>query len=82
MVLINNLLAQGRFGVVPWLLAVGGLYLLALGGWNERLPGMETFAAFRRILGTLGASNLLLLVVAIVFTSRERVPLAAAGPSV
>jgi O-antigen/teichoic acid export membrane protein len=70
-VLINNLLAAGRLRVVPWVVAVGVLYLGLLGAGRRWLPTLEAFTAFRTLLGTLGVCNLLLLAVAVVFTWRE-----------
>jgi O-antigen/teichoic acid export membrane protein len=70
-VLINNLLAAGRFRVVPWVLAAGLLYLGLLFGGRHWLPTLEPFTAFRVLLGTLGACNLLLLTFATIFTLRE-----------
>ncbi len=69
-VLINNLLAAGRFGVVPWVLAVGVLYLGLLFGARHWLPALEPFTAFRVLLGALGGCNLLLLAVAVGHTVR------------
>lgn len=70
-VLINNLLAAGKFRVVPWVLAVGVLYLTLLIAGRRWLPSLEPFTAFRTLLGTLGVCNLLLLACALVFTLRE-----------
>ena len=81
MVLINNLLAQERFRIVPWMLAVTAVYLGALAFWRTRLPGWETFDAFRALLLTLGICNLALLFLAVRFTARERVAVGAAAPS-
>jgi hypothetical protein len=70
-VLVNNLLAAGRFAVVPWVLGVGLLYLGLLVGGRNWLPTLEPFTAFRTLLGTLGVCNLILLAVAVRFTRRE-----------
>lgn len=64
-VLINHLLAAGRFGVVPWVLAVGLLYLGLLFFGRHWLPTLEPFTAFRVLLATLGGCNLLLLAAAV-----------------
>jgi O-antigen/teichoic acid export membrane protein len=84
MVLINNLLAQERFRIVPWMLVVTVGYLGALAWWKPRLAGMEMFEAFRTVLSTLGVCNAALLTLAVVFTFREHVPVPAAAeaPSV
>ncbi len=77
-VLINNLLAAGKFRIVPWTLAVSALYLGLLIGGRHWLPTLVPFTAFRTLLGTLGACNLLLLGCALVFTFREPAALALA----
>jgi hypothetical protein len=81
-VLINNLLARGRFSLVPWALAVGVVYLGLLVGARHWLPTLEPFQAFRTLLAGMGLCNLTLLVVAAVFTFRETEPIAEAAPSV
>ena len=70
-VLVNNLLAAGKLRVVPWVVAVGLLYLGLLVAGRHWLPTLDPFTAFRTLLGTLGICNLLLLAVAVVFTWRE-----------
>jgi len=80
MVLINNLLAQERFQIVPWMLGVIALYFGALAFWKTRLPYWETFAAFRALLSTLGLANLALLLLAVRFTARERVAVEVEAP--
>lgn len=70
-VLVNNLLAAGRFRVVPGVIGVGVLYLALLIGGRGWLTTLEPFTAFRILLGTLGFCNVLLLVVAVVATRRE-----------
>jgi hypothetical protein len=77
-VLINNLLARGRFGLVPWALAVGVVYLAVLFFARHWLPTLEPMQAFRALLATMGVCNLALLAVAVVFTYREEEPGAAA----
>lgn len=81
-VLINNLLARGRFAVVPWVLAVGVAYLMGLTLLRGWLPTQLPTVAFRALLGLLGSCNLALLVSAIVFTRRDPGPVVAAAPSV
>jgi O-antigen/teichoic acid export membrane protein len=80
MVLINNLLARGRFGVVAWMGLVMVLYLGWLALWRTQLSALEGFTGLYRVLGTLGVCNLALLILAIGFTVRERVPVAVEGP--
>lgn len=81
-VLLGNLLARERFGVVPWvtLLAVAyGVTLIWLRPYLLAL--VEPLAAFRCVVGTLGACNLLLLAVTVFFTFREKVPVGAGEPA-
>ncbi len=79
-VLINNLLAAGRFRVVPWVLGVGLLYLAWLWGARHWLPTLEPFTAFRALLGVLGGCNVLLLAAAVAHTLREpALPVAERG---
>jgi O-antigen/teichoic acid export membrane protein len=71
-VLVNNLMARGRLGIAPWLAltALGyGVALFVLRGW---LPKMETFAAFKLVIGTLGVFSSTMLLVALIFMRRER----------
>lgn len=70
-VLIHSLLAAGRHRVVPWVLGVGGVYLMLLLWLRGWLPTLEPMTAFRVLLGTLGGCNTLLLVGAAVCTWRE-----------
>jgi O-antigen/teichoic acid export membrane protein len=72
-VLIGNLLARGRFALVPWLVLVAGGYVGALAMLKPRLAAMEQFHAFRTIIQTLGVSNLVLLAVSALFTWRDKV---------
>jgi O-antigen/teichoic acid export membrane protein len=82
MVLANNLLAQGRFAVVPWLALVAALYCGALLVWRSYLPGLEPLVAFKGLLVTLGTANLSLLALTILYSVREQVPVAAEAPSI
>lgn len=81
MVVANNLLAQSRFSVVPWLALIALLYCCALAFWRTRLPQMEPIVAFKLLLSTLGIANLLLLAVAVAFSVREQVPVGAEAPA-
>ncbi len=78
-VLINNLLARGRFACVPWLLLVAVGYGAALTLRAQTLDGVEMFAAFTRVVQTIGMFSLLLLAVAGFFTWLQRSP--DAGPA-
>ena len=71
-VLVNNLLARGRFQVVPWLVGVALSYggTLAWLGYSGRLVQMEQLAAFRLVIQILGAFSLILLAVGAWFTWR------------
>jgi O-antigen/teichoic acid export membrane protein len=72
-VLINNLLAREQFRVVPWVVAVGALYLGVLFGVRGWLPTLEPLTAFRCLLSLTGGCGLLLLAIAAHFTPRESV---------
>lgn len=67
-VLISNLLALGRFKAVPWLVSVAIAYGLGLYSFLSRADLTNHFLAFRRVVQILGASSLLLLIIALVFT--------------
>jgi O-antigen/teichoic acid export membrane protein len=60
-VLINNLLARGKFQVVPWLLLVVGAYALTL---------LKFHASVEQVIYTLGAFSILMAGVSLFFTSR------------
>jgi O-antigen/teichoic acid export membrane protein len=71
-VLIQNLLAQGRFAATPWLIAVPILYVLALATLKPWLLAQhDDFSAFKAIIQTMGFFCLLLFVVAGWFTWRK-----------
>jgi hypothetical protein len=70
-VLVNNLMARERFATAPWLTGVAACYGCALLLLREQLLSMETFTAFKTILGTLGVFSLVMLCVAVVFTRKE-----------
>lgn len=67
-VLVSNLLAQKRFRIVPWAVAVAVAFVTTLFLLQSRLLAMEPFAAFRLVAQVIGGFNLLLLSLAIVFT--------------
>jgi len=66
-VLINNFLARQRFAVVPWLAVIAAGYYFTLRHVAQLQP-----QRFENIIWTLGAFSLLLLVVCLAFTWRER----------
>jgi O-antigen/teichoic acid export membrane protein len=63
-VLVQNILARGRFRVVPYLLLVPAVYAAALCLQAPSLLPMKPFDAFVRVIQTLGGANLLLCTVA------------------
>jgi len=68
-VLIQNLLARGRFAATPWLIAVPILYMLALRAIKPVLLAIpDDFSAFKVIIQTMGFFCLLLFGVAAWFT--------------
>ncbi len=69
-VLINNLLAREKFGVVPWVVAVGVLYLGVLIGGRSWLMSLQPLTAFQWLLSLTGGCGVLLLLAAIPFTQR------------
>lgn len=70
--LVNNLVARGRFEAVPWLVAVAAGYVAALFLQKTRLRVLPPVEAFQHVLVTLGLFSTLLLVVAAVFSVRQR----------
>jgi len=73
-VLIQNLLAQGRYAAAPWLILVPVLYgltLMAQGPALVRMFDSHPFDAFERVIQTLGLFCLLLFAVAGWFTWRR-----------
>ncbi len=67
-VMVNNLLASGRFKIVPWLVAIAAGYALTLVIYLRNNPSIEPFLAFRNIIILLGCFGTLLLGIALVFT--------------
>jgi O-antigen/teichoic acid export membrane protein len=68
-VLIQNLLACGRFKATPWLISVPILYVLALRACKPVLLAMpDDFSAFKAIIQVMGFFCLLLFGVAAWFT--------------
>lgn len=73
-VLINNLLARGRFACVPWLLLVAVAYGAALVMRAGAFAQAEIFTAFKMVVQTIGIFSVLLLAVAAFFTWFRRPP--------
>ena len=73
-VLVSQLLARKVFKAVPWLVAVAVGYGLTLWQIVQNEAGLETMAAFKRVVQNLGLFSVLLLGVASLFTwlSRDR----------
>ncbi len=70
-VMINNLLALGRFSIVPWLVAVAVGYGFALVNYVAYLQPVEPFLAFRNIIIMIGGFGTLLLGIALYFTRAQ-----------
>jgi O-antigen/teichoic acid export membrane protein len=72
-VLVQNILAQGRFKAVAWLMLVPPAYLAAL---CLQAPGLvrmnNPFDAFIRVIQTLGVASTVLCLVAAWFTRKPR----------
>jgi O-antigen/teichoic acid export membrane protein len=68
-VLMNDLLARGRFEIAPWLVAVALGYGLALTVFHD---------TFLSVIKTLGGFNLLFLAVALFFSWKDRRAMQAA----
>ncbi len=84
-VLVQNLLARGKFRAIFWLMLVPPLYTATLCLEAPALVRMaEPFDAFVRVIQTVGAANLALCLVAAFFSLGDRsvTPLdpASAGP--
>jgi O-antigen/teichoic acid export membrane protein len=72
-VLVSNLLARERFGVVPWLILPAAGYGAALALLKPHLLATEPLQAFQIVIQTLGTFSLLLFGVACLFTWRDKV---------
>jgi O-antigen/teichoic acid export membrane protein len=59
-VLVQNILARGRYQAVPWLVLVPFVYAAALCLQAHGLLQMNSFDAFTRVIQTLGCASLLL----------------------
>ncbi len=73
-VLINTLIARGRFRVAPWLVGVAVLYLGSLLLLRSWFQSQDPLVAFRSLLALLGGCNTLLLVVAAWFSRQDPLP--------
>lgn len=69
-VLVNNLLARERYGVVPWLAGIAAAYYFALSR-VARVSAEQTPQRFENILYTIGAFGLLLLGVCLLYTWQD-----------
>jgi O-antigen/teichoic acid export membrane protein len=67
-VLVQNILARGRFQAVPWLMLVPAVYAACLCLQAPGLLAMKPFDAFTRVIQTLGGASLLLCAVAAWFS--------------
>jgi O-antigen/teichoic acid export membrane protein len=67
-VLVQNILARGRFQAVPWLMVVPALYAACLCCEAPVLLAMKPFDAFIRVIQTLGGFSLLLCALAALFS--------------
>lgn len=63
-VLVQNILAHGRYRAVPWLVLVPFVYAAGLCLQASALLDMKPFDAFIRVIQTLGGASLLLCAVA------------------
>lgn len=74
MVLANNLLAQARFKMVPWLAAIATTYIVTLISIQTHLTQQEPLTAFKTLLAILGITNTLLLTTTTAFSLRPQNP--------
>ncbi|HEY3913156.1 MAG TPA: lipopolysaccharide biosynthesis protein [Verrucomicrobiae bacterium] len=78
-VLVQNILAQGRYRAIPWLLLAPAGYAVALYLQKPILIQMPPFQAFVRVIQTLGLSSAFLCAMAALF-SRRRAPATVSDP--
>lgn len=71
-VLVSNLLARKRFGVVPWLVGIAVGYCWTINAYLGSVSDADHFVAFRGVIQRLGFSALLLLGVSVAFTWKNR----------
>ncbi len=74
-VLVNNLLARERYGIVPWLAAITAGYYFALNHAAQVQP-----QRFENVIWTLGGFGLLLLTVCLIYTWLDIKRLRRIGP--
>jgi O-antigen/teichoic acid export membrane protein len=67
-VLVQNILARGRFQAVPWLMLIPAIYAASLCLQAPSLLTMKPFDAFIRVIQTLGGASLMLCAVAAWFS--------------
>lgn len=53
-VLVGNLLARGKFQIIPWMILLALIYIATLGMLKPHLLEMEMYAAFTRLIQVLG----------------------------
>jgi O-antigen/teichoic acid export membrane protein len=78
-VLVQNILAQGRFRAVLWMVLIPPIYATALCLQASTLLTLKPFDAFIRVIVTLGLSSTVLCLVAAWF-SRHSKPVTVSGP--
>jgi O-antigen/teichoic acid export membrane protein len=71
-ILINNLLARQRFGIVPWITLISLAYVATLWIVARNLSQSPALQSFRTIVQLLGGFSVLLLLTSIWFTSRKK----------
>jgi O-antigen/teichoic acid export membrane protein len=71
-VLVQNILARARLKAVFWLVLVPPVYAAALCWQAPRLVQMEQFAAFIRVIQTLGVASTVLCLVAAWFSRHPK----------
>jgi O-antigen/teichoic acid export membrane protein len=77
-VLVQNILAQGRFRAVLWIVLIPPIYAAALCLQASTLLTLKPFDAFTRVIATLGLASLALCLVAAWF-SRHSTPINVSG---
>lgn len=78
-VLLSYLMARRDFRCVPWLLVVVIIYLIAMRVLGPFYRSHSTLTAFKQVIVTLGAFNILFLGVAIFFERRRSFQLLPIG---
>ena len=71
-VLLSNLLARERFGIIHWLILLAGIYLAAMFlGIRQRLAAWGPDTGLLRVVQLLGLCNLAFLSLGAVFSRRS-----------